>query len=123
LRNAEAQREITDAWFAIEIEYRQHLVAKGFSSSAIDAICARMERHFRAADVQLGVWGKMPVPDGVTPAQEAEIVATFSELVAGMASEVQRHTKRMLWELFELEVLLETRARDGFFVVDACRRH
>ena len=97
----------SDEWYREEKQYRRHLIEHGVSNSSADAICLRMAHHFVKANVEFGVWGEMPAPAGITSQQQAEIVAGFSQIVERMATEVQGHTKRMLWQIFELEILIE----------------
>ena len=108
-----------DTWNRLEAEYRNHLMTEGFPAPAIDAVCSRMEQHFQNADVEFGVWGKMPIPDGVTPKQANEITGALTEIVERMAVQVQQHTKRMMWNIFELEIMLETaRTRDPTYAAN-----
>ncbi|MCC6532469.1 MAG: hypothetical protein IT531_07975 [Burkholderiales bacterium] len=97
-----------DSWPQFEGEYRRHLSRQGVSATAMDAICARMQEHFLRADVDFGVWGKMPIPEGVTAQQAGECVAALSEIVERLAAQIHQHTKRMMWTIFELETRLET---------------
>lgn len=105
--DVDAHSRIDDAWLQFEADYRRHLKRHGVAREAADAIVSRMRQHFANADVEFGVWGEMPMPDGVDDKQQAQIVAAFSEVVERMAAEVHEHTRRLLWELFKLETRIE----------------
>jgi hypothetical protein len=95
-----------DAWQRLEAEYRAHLTAQGFSDTQADAVCLRMQQHFERADVEFGVWGKLPMPDDATPQQASDAFVVLSELVESLAAQVHQHTRRLLWQIFELELQL-----------------
>jgi hypothetical protein len=106
---SEARSNDAGTWTRLDSEYRQHLIAHGFSDAEASAICARMQQHFERADVEFGIWGKLPMPDGATPQQASDAVVVLSELVERLAAQVHQHTRRLLWQIFELEMEL---ARD-----------
>jgi len=108
----DAQANDGDGWLGLEAQYREHLEARGFAPPEADAVCVRMRQHFERADVEFGVWGKLPMPDDATPKQAADAVVMLSDLVENLAAEVHQHTRRLLWQIFELELqLAQDRAR------------
>ncbi len=121
---SDAQTNDAETWQRLEAEYRKHLDEHGFGAAEADAVCVRMRQHFERADVEFGVWGKLPMPDDATPKQAEDAVVILSELVESLAAQVHQHTRRLLWEIFELELQLATdRAQHASHVTERVRTH